>query len=1201
MNLYLRYFLFGFIILGCFATKIEAQDRTATIIDLDAQSKINTSHSLTTDYIEALGLEEGDVVSLSFGDSDPYGFAIFNESTSDFPSEGNEYLVLSTGGISYALDENNSTNTTGILSGLNSPGGNDMVQMVIELNVPANANAIQFKWKFFSEEFPEFVGTAYNDAFLVEYGVSNFTINGNQVIAPKNRAIDCAGELITINTTGESNCTNTGEPTMSTDFASGTTYDGATETLLTTIPLIPGEPTVKLFFSVFDVGDNRYDTAVFLDEFGFNTFEPEQELELIALEVNQSIQDWNNSIFLVEGKPTIVRVHIQSKTSLEANPKNIRLNVTNSGEGLFVSLPADNFSSHQIPAHVNIDNYEFISQRRRSFNGSLNFTLPYEFLENQISLQLVSIAGDEINCSNTVFVSNECKTIVEFESVATPRIKPIEITWYDINGIATENEYDKNLIFNYLESAFPIDNVDLLPIETLSIQSLTTNPPNAQKIINKLYEKWLYDLENGNITDDVVFLGFINGAKKEILGSEQTGGRAQSIPGNVAFTNTLYNGEETNAHEFGHLLGLHHAVNSQKNGTVKDWLPWLEGEILYKEYALGFCNEVALLDEAIEFPYEDSSTPFGTISSLSNYGSLGNDIYGVHIDSALVLTSNYVDYSVSTSNDTTFNFRNYLPFPNSELMSYCNMSKWISDVSYSFLKESINSRFDLSQKKFKIKSQRQYYLVTGDFNIAEFTVSLSSINKITLNGSNTIKVADDGDFRFEFIDQDSNIVYSSNVDIYNNNEFNGEVIPFSLLFDFDSDFELVNVKYDSQLIGRLTKSPFSPVVSEIRISNYVLNDNEIIKWTTLDSDNDNIEHSIQYSIDEGNNWVTLATGWKDSSYSINPRFIPQTENGLIKIIATDGFNITESISEEFFTTNNKNPEIFINTPIASKTFVGQVKINFSADAIDIEDFIIGDDNIRWYSTIDGLIGNGSVFSLSALELSEGEHQITLQATDSHGATSTSEPVTITVFHSPPATTIPVSEIPSKTSLIEPIDGTKEIALNTEVLWNATQNAESYEFQLATDPEFKNLYFLGNGISTTHYPIADLDQGTIYYWRVRGENGTEKGEWSETWSFKTILYTNIEEDGIPLKTELMQNYPNPFNPSTELSYSLSKAGYVQIKVYNILGQLVAEIVNEIQSAGYYSVNFDASNLSSGVYIYQLKAGNRVDTKRMLLIK
>ena len=90
-------------------------------------------------------------------------------------------------------------------------------------------------------------------------------------------------------------------------------------------------------------------------------------------------------------------------------------------------------------------------------------------------------------------------------------------------------------------------------------------------------------------------------------------------------------------------------------------------------------------------------------------------------------------------------------------------------------------------------------------------------------------------------------------------------------------------------------------------------------------------------------------------------------------------------------------------------------------------------------------------------------------------------------------------------------------------------------------------------------------------------------------------------GPPLNYTLYQNYPNPFNPTTKIKYSIPKAIFTTLRVYNILGEEVARLVNEEKLPGNYEVQLNASLLSSGVYFYRLKAGSYVDTKKMILIK
>jgi hypothetical protein len=115
---------------------------------------------------------------------------------------------------------------------------------------------------------------------------------------------------------------------------------------------------------------------------------------------------------------------------------------------------------------------------------------------------------------------------------------------------------------------------------------------------------------------------------------------------------------------------------------------------------------------------------------------------------------------------------------------------------------------------------------------------------------------------------------------------------------------------------------------------------------------------------------------------------------------------------------------------------------------------------------------------------------------------------------------------------------------------------------------------------------------------------------------TFEYSNVIEVEInaPTRFSLEQNYPNPFNPSTKIKYTIptlpsssplakgrNEVGFVTLKVYDVLGKEVASLVNEYRYAGSYEINFDASELASGVYYYQLKAGDYIETKKMLVVK
>jgi hypothetical protein len=104
--------------------------------------------------------------------------------------------------------------------------------------------------------------------------------------------------------------------------------------------------------------------------------------------------------------------------------------------------------------------------------------------------------------------------------------------------------------------------------------------------------------------------------------------------------------------------------------------------------------------------------------------------------------------------------------------------------------------------------------------------------------------------------------------------------------------------------------------------------------------------------------------------------------------------------------------------------------------------------------------------------------------------------------------------------------------------------------------------------------------------------------------KSEIITSIQDQDsyYPEHIMLTQNYPNPFNPLTKISYSISQSDFVSLKIYNLLGQEIQTLVNKFQTTGNYTVNFNAENLSSGIYFYKLQVGEKIsETKKMILMR
>jgi hypothetical protein len=194
------------------------------------------------------------------------------------------------------------------------------------------------------------------------------------------------------------------------------------------------------------------------------------------------------------------------------------------------------------------------------------------------------------------------------------------------------------------------------------------------------------------------------------------------------------------------------------------------------------------------------------------------------------------------------------------------------------------------------------------------------------------------------------------------------------------------------------------------------------------------------------------------------------------------------------------------------------------------------------------------------------------------------------------------QLPSAPVLVNPANAQTVDSSSVMFEWEQTQpQASKYWLELDTTDQFSNP-FIESDITGTTYLFTGLVANQTYYWRVRGSSEHGWGNFSEVYSFNT-LFTSVENENsqMPITFNLGQNYPNPFNPTTQITYSVPEEVQVNLTVYDMLGRKVAELVNERQQAGNYVLQFNASSLASGTYVYKLNAGEFVSVKKMVLLK
>ncbi len=171
----------------------------------------------------------------------------------------------------------------------------------------------------------------------------------------------------------------------------------------------------------------------------------------------------------------------------------------------------------------------------------------------------------------------------------------------------------------------------------------------------------------------------------------------------------------------------------------------------------------------------------------------------------------------------------------------------------------------------------------------------------------------------------------------------------------------------------------------------------------------------------------------------------------------------------------------------------------------------------------------------------------------------------------------------------------------DLVWHAAEpEIDAYGFQLAADEVFSQI-LMDTVLTDTTIAVSGLYSDTGYWWRVRAKNAAGWGHFSDARMFRTMDVSAEQYQELPDTYYIGQNYPNPFNPVTRIQFGLPTDTHAKLEIYNVIGQRVAILVDGPLQAGWHEISFDASRLSSGVYLYRFRAGDYQITRKMLLAK
>jgi len=686
-------------------------------------------------------------------------------------------------------------------------------------------------------------------------------------------------------------------------------------------------------------------------------------VKLVGLEVTQVIQDLENKVKLVEKKKTMVRAYLEPDNGTDPVKTQARLHGRVGGVELSGSPLTPSNSSGFIEAKPGA------LARRNVLADSLNFVLPASWPTGTVEFELEGV-GSSINCQEVAGpAANDCKTTVSFNSGSEFEVKLVKVKYKSGSSTIVPSNTDLNALQKRLLAIFPTAKID----RTSGTLDMGTGKPALDAVNSRLEFMRFMD-----------FCWGILGCKRLYYGAydqlSSGGGLANGIPGSVAsgiIRDGNSYGRNRHAHELGHTMGRHHASNALLGfspGGAK----------------LGPCGSKSAAG-APDFP---------NIFSFSgtNRATIGPMLSG---DSKLV-------FGWDSLRDQVVD-----PVQVFELMSYCGNYRWISDFTYEGIRSFINSNFSTvtTLGTGPLGVTMDYLVVRGVIDLDTDSATFDPFS--TISSDQPPPQLPDGLYTLQMEDDAGNVLASVGFDpvVMDADSPGGDPGPtpdggqtglFIIPVEANPAIRVARVLKGGSELASLSASANAPTVTVVFPNGgEVLSPSATFTWNGNDLDGDTLSYTVQFSPDNGTSWQTLVADYPDTSLDVDVNQLQQTDQGLVKVLASDGFLTGQDVSDGVFTSPNSPPECDIESPVDGAVFVGVQRIDFSAFTHDVVDGTVAD--VTWVSDPSGALGSGADISKTADQLAEGVHQITMTCQDSAVPTpaTVTDTVNIEVFRVAP--------------------------------------------------------------------------------------------------------------------------------------------------------------------------------------------------------
>ncbi|MBN2275406.1 MAG: thrombospondin type 3 repeat-containing protein [Bacteroidales bacterium] len=668
----------------------------------------------------------------------------------------------------------------------------------------------------------------------------------------------------------------------------------------------------------------------------------EHDLKCIRVEVSQAIQDENNSMPLIYGKDTWIRLYFdvgEAQDTLWPVSGMIKFEYED-------KAPMMIFENGILKNTYILNSENSIAAVPRSVfdpairNHTLNFKIPGTWIfHSNPYLTFIVFYNDRD-------ISNNAPPRIKLEFKYTKikvKFLPIEVQNYTADGIikCVPSRADFEKCLKYVKKVFPISKIDVKNGPKIPYY---LDPTCFGDHIGYHLLAMIWDIDLGCFDDDEErkYMGLI--CPNDIIkGSCILRGQA----GTASFNNdnawAMINDEPpwgtTVAHEFGHNFGLKHVYNSS--------VPDIE-------------------DVDNNYPrYKDiNGYFFGQRSSIGKYGIDEDTIY-----------SPYIFNDIMTYQDPFW----ISPYHYKKLYEGFNYFWPQNNISYNPVKSNSES-YPEKPISYQQTTNQKYLLIKGilynsDSLILDPVRKMENLPADYLLQGNSI-------YTVELKNKSGNTITQKICHLVTVNDITEINFLIAAFPDYQDLYEIM-IRKDGLLIKDIMVSKNIPHINIITPNGGEIIENEVkVEWTSEDSDNDNLTYDIYLSEEGDNNWSAVALGIKDTTFILDCNYLPGTNNALLKVIANDGINTGEDVADNSFSITKKIPEILILSPDNNSTYFKNKRIIFEGNAYDMEDGNLPDSLYEWYSDISGFLAKGYMISMDSL--TAGKHKITLKAHDSDG-------------------------------------------------------------------------------------------------------------------------------------------------------------------------------------------------------------------------